>query len=306
MYRKVIAIVKVTLCSMALIGLLTACGSTTNVEGVESAVKNEVVESITVVESETTTTESEANTEKDVVEESKEVTTETNVAVESKPASVEGDKYPNYNGSHAEETLQETEQTYIQYTDIDPTTMYVINTNNMDLSVYRDPNITGGVLMEGGVVESNQEIIIDGKGTFNNVDYYRIAYKEGSMISFQLIIPAEFITTEQQSTPVETIPDAPKSETPQTQPEAQQPTENQKPVENEPTTPSTEFDGMSEQELQDLLQNGPGGATAGGHTWQPDHPDTITIERNENGGFTITGSGLSQEILERSGNQVVH
>jgi len=258
---------------------LTACGNAAPTVSAEETIKNQVVENTTTTESETAVIES-------VMPE----TTET--AIESEMASEEEIIDPNYNGSHAEGELKEIEQTYIQYTDIDPTTMYVINTNNMDISTYRDPNITGGVLMQGGVVESNQEIIIDGKGTFNNVDYYRIAYKEGSMISFQLIIPAEFITAEKQETPVETIPDAPKSETPQTQPEAQQPTENQKPVENEPTTPSTEFDGMSEQELQDLLQNGPGGATAGGHTWTPDHSDpNYNASINENGGITITGSG---------------
>lgn len=269
--------------------ILSGCGKEVEVHNnTETSVANE-----TKVEETEQATEVNVTSESNVTAQTKEETIETNVVVESETASEDkkDNKNPNYNGTHAEETLQETEQTYIQYTDIDPTTMYVINTNNMDVSTYRDPNITGGVLMQGGVVESNQEIIIDGKGTFNNVDYYRIAYKEGSMISFQLIIPAEFITTEQQSTPVETIPDAPKSETPQTQPEAQQPTENQKPVENEPTTPSTEFDGMSEQELQDLLQNGPGGATAGGHTWQPEGSNP-NDHINEKGGFTLSGDGI--------------
>lgn len=280
--------------------ILSGCGKEVEVHNnTEISVANET--KMEQVEETEQATEVNVASESNIIAQTKEETIETNVVVESETASEDkkDNKNPNYNGTHAEGELQETEQTYIQYTDLEPTTMYVINTNNMDVSTYRDPNITGGVLMQGGVVESNQEIIIDGKGTFNNVDYYRIAYKEGSMISFQLIIPAEFITTEQQSTPVETIPDAPKSETPQTQPEAQQPTENQKPVENEPTTPSTEFDGMSEQELQDLLQNGPGGATAGGHTWQPDYGSDVVID-DEN--RVITGG----DFIEGGGNQVVH
>ena len=292
MYKKVISIVKVTLCSMALIGLFTACGNTVNVKNVESTVNNKVIESTTVAESEIATTESEATAETNIVVENKEANEETNVAVESEVVSGEGDTYPNYNGDHAEETLKETEQTYNQYTDIDPTTMYVINTNNMDLSVYRDPNITGGVLMEGGVVESNQEIIIDGKTTYNNTDYYRIAYKEGSMIDYQMIIPSEFVVAEKQ--------EVQQQPTTTPAPEVQQSTQSEQQPSNSGYDPSL---GISEEDWNSLFG---GGASNGGHTWEPDNSDNYSAHINEKGGFTIIDPDMPDEIRDKVGSLIFH
>jgi len=252
---------------------LTACGNTAPTVSAEETIKNQVVENTTTTESETAVIES-------VMPE----TTET--AIESEMASEEEIIDPNYNGTHAEETLQETEQTYIQYTDIEPTTMYVINTNNMDVSTYRDPNITGGVLMQGGVVESNQEIIIDGKATYNNTDYYRIAYKEGSMIDYQLIIPADYLTTEKQTeqAPVETEKPVetqkPVEQQPQ-QPEVQQP-EVQQPV-AEPSTPGYDPScGISEEDWNKLFG---GGNSNTNHNWQPNRSEGFTVD--ENGNITL-------------------
>jgi len=252
---------------------LTACGNAAPTVSAEETIKNQVVENTTTTESETAVIES-------VMPE----TTET--AIESEMASEEEIIDPNYNGTHAEETLQETEQTYIQYTDIEPTTMYVINTNNMDVSTYRDPNITGGVLMQGGVVESNQEIIIDGKATYNNTDYYRIAYKEGSMIDYQLIIPADYLTTEKQTeqAPVETEKPVetqkPVEQQPQ-QPEVQQP-EVQQPV-AEPSTPGYDPScGISEEDWNKLFG---GGNSNTNHNWQPNRSEGFTVD--ENGNITL-------------------
>ena len=45
-------------------------------------------------------------------------------------------------------------------------------------------------------MEASDEILIDGKGIYEGVEYYRIAYKEGYMLDYQMIIPAEYLTAE--------------------------------------------------------------------------------------------------------------
>ena len=279
MYRKVISMVKVTLCSMALIGLFAACGSTTNVEGVESTVNNEVVESTTVVESEPTTTESEANTETDVVEESKEAITETNVAVESEVALGEGDKDPNFNGAGHEGTLEQTVQSYITYEDIEPTTMYVTKAT----STYHDPNISEGELVVSGLTEPNQEILIDGKATLNGVDYYRIVFQPEMMLNHQIIIPAEFVSDKPQEVEVQQQPEV-------QQPEVQQPTQTPPPA-SEPEIPEWDSSlGVSKEEWDAFF----GGSTntTGQHTWDPGNGSDFKSSVNENGGLDLTGGNL--------------
>lgn len=267
---------------------LTACGNTAPTVSAEETIKNQVVENTTTTESETAVIES-------VMPE----TTET--AIESEMASEEEIIDPNYNGSHAEETLQETEQTYIQYTDLEPTTMYVINTNNMDVSTYIDPNITDGALMPQRPLSPNEEVTIDGKATYNNTDYYRIAYKEGSMLDYQLIIPAEYLTTEKQTeqAPVET--EKPVEQQPQ-QPEVQQP-EQQQPV-AEPSTPGYDPScGISEEDWNKLFG---GGNSNSNHNWSPDHADGFEAERNENGGFSITLGEDSTVDKDKIGSLTFH
>ena len=205
---------------------------------------------------------------------------------------------PNYNGSHYEGTLEETIQSYITYEDIEPTTMYVISGNKDEsYAIYNDPNVTEGVLMMGGLLSANEEVTIDGKATMNGVEYYRLAHNDGAMVNFQYIIPAEYVTTEKQEPPIE------------------QPTATQKPVEPQQSTeqqPSTTpeapaYDpssGVSEEDWNKVFGIGGGG---GNINWQPDHNNgNATIEKNDKGGFTINGSGLEQEIIDKSGNQVVH
>lgn len=213
---------------------------------------------------------------------------------------------PNYNGSHYEGTLEETIQSYITYEDMEPTVMYVISGNKDEsYAIYNDPNVTEGALMMGGLVEPNQELTVDGKATYNEVDYYRLAYTEGSMTTIQYIIPAEYLSTEK---PVEQQPTT----------ETQQPSvETQKPVETQPETTTPEqsttttpevptYDpncGISEADWNKLYG---GGTSGGGINWQPDYNEGETVKRNENGGFTFEGTGLTDEELERAHNQVVH
>lgn len=253
---------------------LTACGNTAPTVSAEETIKNQVVENTTTTESETAVIES-------VMPE----TTET--AIESEMASEEEIIDPNYNGTHAEETLQETEQTYITYTDLDTTTMYVIsNTTGEAYPTYIDPNITDGALMPQRPLSPNEEVTIDGKATYNNTDYYRIAYKEGSMIDYQLIIPSEYITTEKQTeqAPVETEKPVetqkPVEQQPQ-QPEVQQP-EVQQPV-AEPSTPGYDPScGISEEDWNKLFG---GGNSNTNHNWQPNRSEGFTVD--ENGNITL-------------------
>ena len=268
---------------------LTACGNTAPTVSAEETIKNQVVENTTTTESETAVIES-------VMPE----TTET--AIESEMASEEEIIDPNYNGDHYQGTLQETTQSYITYEDITPTQMYVIpSTKGEAYAIYNDPNATEGALMMGGLVEPNQELTVDGKATYNEVDYYRLAYTEGSMTTIQYIIPAEYLSTEK---PVEQQPTT----------ETQQPSvETQKPVETQPETTTPEqsttttpevptYDpncGISEADWNKLYG---GGTSGGGINWQPDHSEDYSATVNEKGGLTITGSGFQ----EGGGNLTVH
>ena len=206
---------------------------------------------------------------------------------------------PNYNGSHYEGTLEETIQSYITYEDMEPTVMYVISGNKDEsYAIYNDPNVTEGALMMGGMLSANEEVTVDGKAIMNEVEYYRLAHNDGAMVNFQYIIPAEYVTTEKQvEQPIENQKPA----------EPQQSTEQQ-PTEDQPSTPpeAPAYDpssGVSEEDWNKVFGIG----CCGGISWNPGYGDEVTIEKNENGGLTISGdTGLSQEIIDKSGNQVVH
>ncbi len=209
MKRKVMNVVKVALGNLVLVGLLSGCGDTADLDKAEN-VNQEIAESITVAESEFAILETELTTEATtvagkeeeatettLVDKNEEVTVGTVVTPESGAASEERDIVIEFNGGYYEGTLQETTEDYIKYEDMEPATMYVINnTTGEQYPIYNDPNVTEGTIMMGGIVEANQELLIDGKATYKGVDYYRIAYKEGTMLTFQLIIPAEYVVPE--------------------------------------------------------------------------------------------------------------
>ncbi len=197
MKRKVRNVVKVALGNVVLVGLLSGCGNTVDLDKAEN-VNQEIIESITVAESEFAMPETELITEATFAEGNEEETVGTVVTPESGVSSEERDIVIEFNGGYFEGTLQETTEDYIEYEDMEPTTMYVINnTTGEQYPIYNDPNVTEGAIMMGGIVEANQELLIDGKATYKGVDYYRIAYKEGTMLTFQLIVPAEYIVQEQ-------------------------------------------------------------------------------------------------------------
>lgn len=199
---------------------------------------------------------------------------------------------PFFNGDGYEGTLNEIEQKYIKYTDIEPTKMYVINNSNGEqYSTYHDINVTEGYLIVSGLVEPNQELIIDGKGTYDGIEYYRIEFQAAMMLDHQIIIPVELVVAEKQETPVVS------------EQQPQQSTEIILP-EEEPTIPEwTPDTGVSKEDWDKFFGIN---ASSRQYNWEPDHGEDFTCEINENGGFTITGSGIDPEILEKAGNMIVY
>ena len=260
---------------------LTACGNTATASVAETEKNRVVVENTTTTESETAVIES-------VIPE----TTETDVVAESEVISSESEKTtdPNFNGAGHTETLEETVQSYITYEDIDPVTMYVIsNTNGERYSTYHDPNVSEGELYESGLVDANQELLIDGKATYNGVDYYRLAFQPEMMLKHQIIIPADLVVAELQEAPADTEKPVDTQKPVEQQPEVQQPTDPLPPAEPEVPewTPDT---GVSKEDWDSFFG---GGNTTGQHTWQPDYGDGFSMDENGNitGGDFIEGGG---------------
>ena len=198
---------------------------------------------------------------------------------------------PNFNGAGHTETLEETKQTYITYESIEPTTMYVIsNTTGERYSTYHDPNVSEGELVVSGLVDANQELLIDGKATLNGVDYYRLAFQPEMMLKHQIIIPADLVTSEpqQQETPVDTEKPVDTQKPVEQQPEVQQPTDPLPPAEPEVPewTPDT---GVSKDDWDSFFG---GGNTTGQHTWTPDNGENFNTSVNEKGGLDLTGGTL--------------
>jgi len=211
MYRKVLTIAKVTLCSMALTGLLTGCGNMVDLEVDAPVGGNEVVESKESIIEETeetketeVTTESETTSETEVVEltSESELTTETNVVEESKEEptadattesydfKIVNDDTPGVNAGYIVSDAKEYEQTYITYEDMEPVIMYVTGYSDM----YADFNATEGAFRMEGCVDVGEELNIDGKGTYEEVEYYRVVRPENSFNPYNLIVPAEALS----------------------------------------------------------------------------------------------------------------
>ena len=276
--KKIFATILLTVSTLA----LTACGNSAASASAAETEKNQVVESTTTADMETSIAES-STTENVSTDKQGEISGyDVKDEVEDDLAGFEIID-PNYNGSHYEGTLEETIQSYITYEDMEPTVMYVISGNKDEsYAIYNDPNVTEGALMMGGLVEPNQELTVDGKATYNEVDYYRLAYTEGSMTTIQYIIPAEYLSTEK---PVE---QQPTTETQQPSVETQP--ETTTPEQSTTTTPEVPtYDpncGISEADWNKLYG---GGTSGGGINWQPDN-----------------SYEFSAEELEKLGNLIVH
>lgn len=214
---------------------------------------------------------------------------------------------PNFNGAGHEGELQETVQSYITYEDIEPTTMYVIsNTTGERYSTYHDPNVSEGELVASGLVDANQELQIDGKATYNGVDYYRLSFQPEMMLNHQIIIPADLVTDKLQEVevqqPTETQKPVETEKPVEQQPEVQQPTQQpeQTPPPAENNTPEwTPDTGVSKEDWDAFF----GGNTTGQQNWTPDHGNGATQDSNGN---WVGDVGLTPEELEKLGHMTVH
>jgi len=200
---------------------------------------------------------------------------------------------PTFNGAGHTETLEETKQTYITYESIEPTTMYVIsNTTGERYSTYHDPNVSEGELVVSGLVDANQELLIDGKATLNGVDYYRLAFQPEMMLKHQIIIPADLVTSEPQQQEVQQQPEVqqPEVQQPQQPTTPEQPSTSDLPTGNTSAPEWTPDTGVSKEDWDSVFG---GGNTTGQHTWQPDYGDGFSMDENGNitGGDFIEGGG---------------
>ena len=210
MYRKTKNFVKVTLGSLVLVGLLSGCGSRVDLEVTEKA-DSEVTETTMIEASETTEAEVEAATENDVVEKTTEVMETTEMLEKTETVGETEDKATvdstveaesevttdrnlviEFNGGSYTAEEKEYEEIYITYEDMEPTKMYAIRYTEM----YPDLNASEGELRMDGCLFEGDEITIDGKGTFNDVEYYRIKRPDNCFNPYHSIVPADALSFE--------------------------------------------------------------------------------------------------------------
>lgn len=284
--KNILATILLTVSTLA----LTACGNSAASASAAETEKNQVVESTITADVETSIAES-STTENVSADKQGEISGhEVNTNTEEDDLANFPIIDPNFNGAGHTGTLKETVQSYITYEDIDPVTMYATKAT----PTYHDLNVSEGELVESGLVEPNQEIIVDGKGTYNNIEYYRIEFQEAMMLSHHIIIPAEYLSAEKQEIQ---------------KPEVQKPVETQKPVEQQPEVQQPQQPTQQPQQPQQSTDNstvtigsdtfewdeslgvskedwdaffGSGHNTTGQRTWQPDGNDNMTIDENGN------------------------
>ena len=120
------------------------------------------------------------------------VETEDEATTESIEYIIITDDTPGINGATVAAVAKEYEQKYIKYEDMAPTTMYAIRYSEM----YPDLNASEGVLRMDGCVFVGDEVIIDGKGTYDGVEYYRIKRPEICFNPYSSILPADALSPE--------------------------------------------------------------------------------------------------------------
>ena len=312
MYRKTRNFVKVTVGSLVLVGLLSGCGNMVDLEVAEKA-DSEVVESTMLETSETTVAEVEATTENNVVEKGEEVpetkesadvveekaASETTITAESE-ASSEATTDRNltivFNGGSYSAEEKEYEEIYITYEDMEPTLMYAIRYTE----VYPDLNASEGVLRMDGCMFEGDEITIDGKGTFDGVEYYRIKRPENCFNPYHSIVPADALSLEkpvkQQAAAVQSV------ETTQIAEAAPL----QEKVNVEELVGADVYASLSEEDKRNLetIFNYDGQVR-----WCEDPNKDIpgySCVRNEKGGFTIIDPTIPPEILEKIGTLIIY
>ena len=321
MKKKVMDVVKVTLGNLVLVGLLCGCGNMADLDVPEKE-SSAVVESTIINESEAFETEhveeTNSNETEVMIEEENNATAEAIVEAENKAAaevveteneeeteneatteSIEyiiiTDDTPGVNGATVAAVAKEYEQKYIKYEDMDPTTMYAIRYSEM----YPDLNASEGVLRMDGCVFVGDEVIIDGKGTYDGVEYYRIKRPENCFNPYSSILPADALSLEKP------IPQAAVEQAaPTTVMTASAPAQEK--VNIEELVGADVYASLSEEEKRDLdkIFNYDGQIP-----WAKDPNADIpgfSCERNENGGFTIYDPNLTPEQLERIGRLIFY
>ncbi|MBE5868389.1 MAG: hypothetical protein E7293_05435 [Lachnospiraceae bacterium] len=282
--KKVINIVKVTLGNLILVGLLSGCGSMADLDTSEKE-NLEVVESSIVKEPETSVTEQV---------EDKEAATELIVETESETTTDRNFKIEINSGSYTAEA-KEYEEIFITYEDMEPVTMYAITYSE----IYPDLNASEGVLRVDGCVEAGDEVLIDGKGIFDDVEYYRIKRPENCFNPYSSIIPADALSFEkpvqspivEQSVETTIIIEA-------------APAEEKRSLEE--LVGADTYASLSEEHKKNLeLIFNCDGQIAWAEDPNADIPG-FSCERNENGGFTIIDPTLTPEQLERIGRLIVY
>ena len=175
MFKKVKAIGKISIIILAITGLLAGCGSVVDLDSKTPANNNEVVESKEETKetetTETETTETETTETESKVEASETTAAETESSLEETTAT----------------EITENEEKYIKYEDIEPTIMYVTWYSEL----YADINATEGEFILEDDLEEGEAVNVDGKGTYEGEEYYRVVRTEDSLYPYNLIVPAK-------------------------------------------------------------------------------------------------------------------
>ena len=128
------------------------------------------------------------------IEADSEATTET-IAETDSEATTDSNLTIVFNGDSYSAEEKEYEEIYITYEDMEPTLMYATRYTE----VYPDLNASEGVLRMDGCLFEGDEITIDGKGTFDGVEYYRIKRPDDCFNPYHSIVPADALSLEKTS-----------------------------------------------------------------------------------------------------------
>lgn len=196
---------------------------------------------------------------------------------------------PFFNGDSYDAPLIETEEKYIKYEAIEPVKMYVTKYSD----VYIDFNITEGEFMIGSYIFEGEEVNIDAKGTYKDVEYYRVVRPEDSFSTYHLIIPADALSFEKPAVDSNTNSNQAVNETSNNSNTSLLP-------EEEPSIPEwTPDTGVSKEDWDKFFGIN---TSSRQYNWEPDHGEDFYIDENGN----IWDSGIDPEILEKAGNIIVY
>ena len=128
------------------------------------------------------------------IEADSEATTET-IAETDSEATTDSNLTIVFNGDSYSAEEKEYEEIYITYEDMEPTKMYATRYTE----VYPDLNASEGVLRMDGCLFEGDEITINGKGTFDGVEYYRIKRPDNCFNPYHSIVLANALSLEKNN-----------------------------------------------------------------------------------------------------------